>query len=269
MIPTYNRADDLMRAVSSALKQTYPVAEVLVCDDGSSDNSKELITALNDPKVKWIACGKNGGPAIPRNIGIKQSAGNWVAFLDSDDSWHPEKIQKQLQAIHALNVKACCTNANRIRHGENKGPYLNYNKQNISLIDLFYQNSVICSSALIHKKLLLETSLFPESKTFTAIEDYALWVRVATQTPFAYIDETLVNYFDNFETSIRSEQDVDGWTVFEIIFSDFKNWLKTKDMKLTGENKKEFKFLFKRIRRKGIPTAWEEFNRKLKDKLKF
>jgi teichuronic acid biosynthesis glycosyltransferase TuaG len=267
VIPTYNRAIDLVKAVNSALQQTYPVTEVLVCDDGSSDNSKELITALNDPKVKWIDCGKNGGPAIPRNIGVKQSSGNWIAFLDSDDSWVSKKLEKQMDAIQQMNVNAACSNASRIRKLENHGAYSSFNKKTISLVDLFYQNSVICSSVLVSKEVLLKCSLFPESKTFTAIEDYALWVRVATQTDFAYLDECLVNYFDNFETSIRSEHSNDTWTVFEVIFSDFKEWINTKHMTLDTEQKKEFKLLFKRIKQKGIPTASEEFFRKLRDKL--
>ena len=267
VIPTYNRAADLVKAVRSALQQTYPVAEVLVCDDGSSDNSKALITALNDPIVKWIDCGKNGGPAIPRNIGVKHSLGSWIAFLDSDDSWVPEKLEKQMAAIQQLNVKAACSNATRIRKGENHGSYSYFNKKNIGLVDLFYQNAVICSSVLVNKEVLISCSLFPEGKAFTAIEDYALWVRVATQTDFAYLDECLVNYFDNFETSIRSEHSNDSWAIFELIFSDFKEWMKTKNIKLNVDQKQEFKLLFKRIKQKGVPTASEEFFRKLRDKL--
>lgn len=267
VIPTYNRAKDLVKAVSSALDQSYPVTEVLVCDDGSSDDSKARIAEIHDPRVKWIDCGKNGGPAIPRNIGVKQSTGQWIAFLDSDDSWLPEKLEKQVQAVEKQKLKACCTNASRIRKGENAGPYASFQKENIRLIDLFYQNSVICSSVLAEKETLMRCSLFPESKAFTAIEDYVLWVRVATQSDFAYLDECLVNYFDNFETSIRSEHSNDSWAIFDKVFTDFRQWMKEKKIVLTSEQHKEFKLLQKRIKQKGIPTASEEFFRKLRDKL--
>lgn len=85
-----------MKAVTSALNQSYSVHEILICDDGSTDNSKELISNLNNPKIKWIDSGKNGRPAIPRNIGIKNAEGNWIAFLDNDDEWLPYKLEKQV-----------------------------------------------------------------------------------------------------------------------------------------------------------------------------
>lgn len=266
IIPNYNRANDLVKAVKSALNQTVDVLEVLVCDDGSTDNSKELVTAINDPKVKWIDCGKNGGPAIPRNIGIERSSGNWVAFLDSDDEWLPSKIEKQLAALKQFNTKAACSNAFRIRLGENKGLFLKFPQSTVKLFDLFQQNEIICSSTLIHKQLLLETSLFPVDKKFIAIEDYALWLRLATKTEFAFVNEGLVNYTDNVETSIRTNYS-DTWVIYDIIFSDFREWLNSRHIKLDHEVKKEFRKLRKKIKQKGIPTAMDEFFRKLSDKL--
>lgn len=266
VIPTYNRANDLVTAIQSVLKQTYPVTEILVCDDGSTDNSKELVTAINDPKVKWIDCGKNGGPAIPRNIGIKQSEGDWVAFLDSDDEWITTKIEKQIAAIEKYHVKASCTNASRMRFGEDKGAFSDFTNSLVTLKDLMLQNSIICSSVLVNKQLLLDTSLFPEEKKFIAIEDYALWLRVATQTDFVFVNENLIKYIDNVETSIRTTYS-DSWVIFDIIFSDFKNWLKQKNIRLSKEQKSDFKKLLIKIKNKGIPTASDDFFRKLSDKL--
>ncbi len=267
VIPTYNRAGDLVKAIQSTLAQTYPVSEVLVCDDGSTDDSRERVAAICDPKVKWLDCGRNGGPAIPRNRGVRASTGNWIAFLDSDDSWQPEKLEKQMRAMEALQLKASCTNATRMRHGEPSGAYFSFQQPRLSLIDLFYQNSVICSSVLAEKDTLLKCSLFPEGREFTAIEDYALWVRVATQSDFAYLDECLVDYFDNAETSIRSEHQEDSWSAFAKVFGNFSEWKQARGVRLTGPQRQEFKRLLKRIKQKGIPTATEEFFRKLRDKL--
>lgn len=268
VIPTYNRANELLRAVNSALKQTHPIAEILICDDGSTDNSKYLIKELNNPSIKWIDCGKNGGPAIPRNIGIKTSIGNWIAFLDSDDVWHPNKINTQLQHIAKLKVKASCTNANRILDNRNAGLYSDFTNSTISLTDLFYVNSVICSSAFIEKKLLMETSFFPTDYRFNSIEDFALWLRIATKTQFAFVNEPLVDYYDNFNTSIRSEYKNEAWDDFEVIFFDFASWVRTNNIVLSDVEKTELKLLFKRIKRKGQPGKWEEFKRRLNDKLK-
>jgi glycosyltransferase involved in cell wall biosynthesis len=266
VIPTYNRATDLVAAVESVLRQEEPVLEVLVCDDGSTDNSRELIEQLKHPAVKWLDCGKNGRPAIPRNIGIEKSAGDWVAFLDSDDSWKPEKTKRQLAFAKERNLKAVCSNASRIRNGANEGAYVHYDKTIITLRDLMHQNSVICSSAMIRKELLLSTSLFPVERKLVA-EDYALWLRIATKADFGFINENLVNYTDHFETSVRSEYKGDVWDMFKAIFTDFKDWMKKEGVVLSGEDKQALKQHFKTIKNKGIPTATEEFFRKLKHKI--
>jgi len=85
VIANYNRSDMLVKAIQSALEQTYSVLEILVCDDGSTDDSREKVKALNNEKVQWIDSGKNGRPAIPRNIGLSKSKGDWIAILDNDD----------------------------------------------------------------------------------------------------------------------------------------------------------------------------------------
>lgn len=266
VIPTYNRATDLVAAVESVLRQEEPVLEVLVCDDGSTDNSRELIEQLKHPAVKWLDCGKNGRPAIPRNIGIEKSVGDWVAFLDSDDSWKPEKTKRQLAFAKEQNLKAVCSNAARIRKGANEGAYVHYDKTIITLRDLMHQNSVICSSAMIRKELLLSTSLFPVERKLVA-EDYALWLRIATKADFGFINENLVNYTDHFETSVRSEYKGDVWDMFKAIFTDFKDWVKKEGIVLSGEDKLALKQHLKTIKNKGIPTATEEFFRKLKHKI--
>ncbi len=266
VIPTYNRAIDLVAAVESVLRQEEPVLEVLICDDGSTDNSRELIEQLNHPAVKWLDCGKNGRPAIPRNTGIQKSAGDWVAFLDSDDSWEPGKTKRQLAFAQERNVKAVCSNASRIRHGANAGAYVYYDKPIITLRDLMHQNSVICSSAMIRKELLLSTSLFPVEWELVA-EDYALWLRIATKADFGFVNENLVNYTDHFETSVRSEYKGEVWDMFQAIFTDFKDWMKKEGTVLSAEDKRALKQHLKTIERRGIPTATEEFFRKLKHKL--
>jgi glycosyltransferase involved in cell wall biosynthesis len=266
VIPTYNRANDLLAAVESVLKQEEPVLEVLVCDDGSTDNSRELIMQLNHPAVIWLDCGKNGRPAIPRNTGIEKSNGNWIAFLDSDDSWTPEKTKRQLAFARERNLKAVCSNASRVRNGTHEGAYVHYEKPVITLRDLMVQNSVICSSVMIRKEVLLGTSLFPTDRKLVA-EDYALWLRIATKADFGFLNENLVNYTDHFETSVRSEYKGDAWDMFKVIFADFKEWMKKEKVVLSREDKQALKKHLKVIDQKGIPTASEEFFRKLRDKL--
>ncbi|MFN8231712.1 MAG: glycosyltransferase family 2 protein [Bacteroidia bacterium] len=266
VIPNYNRAELLVNAINSTLNQTYPVLEILICDDGSTDNSKEKVLELNNEKIKWIDCGKNGRPAIPRNIGINNSKGNWIAFLDNDDTWQATKIEKQVKALQQSSYLICCTNALKIKNNVSVGEFSNFNKNLISLSDLMKQNEVICSSVIVNKNLLLSTSLFPEDITFKAIEDYALWVRLSTKSEILYLNENLVNYTDAENISIRSEVKSDGWDTLNTIFYDFKSWFTLNKISLSKENQLNLKILYKKIKQRGVPTAYEEFIRKLKSK---
>lgn len=243
IIPTYNRASELIKAIDSALNQTYPVFEIIVCDDGSSDNSKELVKQLDNPKVIWIDCGRNGMPAIPRNLGIQKATGDWLAFLDSDDVWLPKKIESQLEAIcKSKHYLASSCNAFRIVNGEHKGAYQNEIPSIIKLSDLMLTNLVICSSAVIHKSLITKTFGFPEDKKLKAIEDYAFWLRISTQTNFVYLETCYVNYTDNPAQSIRSEDD-ETWVQREKIFDNFYTWCSQTniDAKIKSMVKKEVK----------------------------
>lgn len=267
IIPTFNRKKELLKAIYSVLNQTYPVFEILICDDGSTDNSKDEVLGLNNPKLIWIDCGKNGGPAVPRNEGIKKSKGDWIAFLDSDDEWLPAKIEKQLIAAKTKNAQVVCSNAFRFRNEKNEGLYSDYKKNTITFDDLLIGNYVICSSVFVNKRFLNNISLFPEAKKFIAIEDYALWLRISTKTSFFYLNEGLLNYSDSFETSIRTNYK-DSWIIFDIVLSDLKLWVKKNKMKISNEQKKALNEKIKYNRNKGIPTAWDNFKYRITSKLK-
>lgn len=95
-MPSYNSAECIERAISSVLRQTYQNFELLIIDDCSSDATCEVIEAIGDDRIKLIRLTKNGGSAVARNIGLERATGRFIAFLDSDDSWHPEKLARQL-----------------------------------------------------------------------------------------------------------------------------------------------------------------------------
>lgn len=223
IIPTWNRAASIEAAVRSVLEQTHPVLEVLVCDDGSSDATKNIIAAITDDRVKFIEGPRAGRPAIPRNRGIKLAKGNWIAFLDSDDVWLPGKIEQQLAAAAKNNCKASCANAFRVLPGQGRtSAYLQLKEKTIAFDRLIRTNFVICSSAMIHRTILEKTGGFPEDEKLKAIEDYALWLRVSTLTDFAYVEEPLVDYLDDAANSIRAEQKENVQR--EIVMQDFYQW---------------------------------------------
>lgn len=258
VIPTYNREKDLIVAIKSVLNQTYPVSEIVVCDDGSTDKSKDLVLELNEPRVKWIDCGRNGRPAIPRNIGISNSSSEWIAFLDSDDEWFQNKIENQLKLAETLNCKAVCSNAIRIAKGLENTNYLSFSNPIISFKDLVKTNFVICSSMLVHRSLFSDIKGFPEPIEFKAIEDYALWLKIATLTDIAYSSEPLLNYLDIPSVSIRSH-DKSEKEQRQIIFVELLKWISDGNLK----NKSEFMDLVETALGKPESTAT-----KIKNKVK-
>jgi len=205
IIPTWNRREALKEAVQSVIRQTFPVHEILVCDDGSDDGSLEWVQSLSDPRVKWIEGPRSGGPAAPRNRGVAHATGDWLAFLDSDDIWLHEKIEVQLKALHETGLKAGSANAWRITSDTiMPTPYIGNKDELTALSDLIKVNSVICSSAIIHRTVLDVAGGFPEDESLRAVEDYALWLRVAALTNLCYISQPLLNYKDDPSSSIRA-----------------------------------------------------------------
>jgi glycosyltransferase involved in cell wall biosynthesis len=129
VIPTYNRQDMVQRAIQTALDQTYPPHEVIVVDDCSTDATREVVTNYGDPRVKLVARTTNGGGSAARNDGIDAATGDYVALLDSDDVWQPEKLARQVAHLDTLTAKQrdfCIgyTNLQTLIYGE-AGPVVN------------------------------------------------------------------------------------------------------------------------------------------------
>ena len=99
IIPTYNRAHLIGRSIQSVLNQTYQDFEIIIVDDGSTDDTEDVIRNFNDSRIIYIRHKENKGPSAARNTGIKASKGEFIAFQDSDDEWFPEKLDKQIEAF--------------------------------------------------------------------------------------------------------------------------------------------------------------------------
>lgn len=240
IIPTYNRANSIERVIQSVLKQSV-FTEVLVCDDGSTDNTEKIVKSINDSRVKWVPGKHSGLPAVPRNRGLKEAKGEWIAFLDSDDEWLPNKLEQQLKSTRVKNVKAVCSNANMFKPKVGiVGLLSSYNKKKISFEDLLFGNPIICSSVFINKKIIQS---FPEESSLKALEDYALWLRIATKNKFIHIKKPLLNYTDDKDNSIRKDKDIGTFDVRKIIFKNYLSWAKKNFVKpgLIKKVKKHYK----------------------------
>ncbi len=111
IVPVYNRADTILRAVASVMAQTRTDWELLLVDDGSTDTTLAVMEALTDPRIRVLRHHQNRGAAAARNTGIRAAQGEYLAFLDSDDAWHPDKLATQIAQLECApdNIRASCT----------------------------------------------------------------------------------------------------------------------------------------------------------------
>ncbi len=189
VIPSHNRADLLPRCIDSVLAQSLPPHEVILVDDGSRDHTPALI-AEHYPQVRYLRQ-ENRGVSHARNRGIEAAGGDWIALLDSDDAWLPEKLQRQaLELARMPEAPLCHTEEIWIRNGVRVNAMKKHAKSGGWI---FRRCLPLCaispSAALIRKELLLELGGFDE--TLPACEDYDLWLRICARYPVAFVDTPL------------------------------------------------------------------------------
>jgi len=191
IIPTFNRAHLVGRAISSALFQTFENYEILVVDDGSTDSTGKVVAQFGS-RIRYIPLGTNRGVSAARNAGIRESSAPYIAFLDSDDYWLPEKLSAQIRFFQDdPEVLICQIEEHWIRRGRRVNPGKIHQKPSG---DIFSPSLRLClvspSAVMISRSLLDETGLFDE--TLPACEDYDLWLRIAARYPIPLIERPLV-----------------------------------------------------------------------------
>jgi glycosyltransferase involved in cell wall biosynthesis/predicted SAM-dependent methyltransferase len=207
IIPTYNRFAQVCCAVESVLRQTYGDVEVIVVDDGSQDQTPSAFPG-RFPSVQYIRIEHSGLPAVARNTGARLATGAYVAFLDSDDQWLPEKLAQQVAVLDAhATVGLVCSNAFVI-HGDGERSNQRYlapenESRRYALAKLLHGNFVIASTAVVRRSVLEQVGLFEEASVLRAVEDYDLWLRIAAVSEVFYDPNTLALYRDDPTQSIR------------------------------------------------------------------
>lgn len=198
IIPTYNRSEYLKQCLQSILNQTYNNYEVIVCDDGSTDSTADVVDSFrNKLNIKYDYSFNSGGPACPRNRGINLANGEILAFLDSDDFWHPDKLKLSLNSFDE-NVDILYHDL-FIYPSENifrKKRIKTYQPKSNVFSELMYRgNCVTLSSALIRKSLLKDFDLFNTNTDYISIEDFDFWIRLSlTGAKFKKINRCLGYY---------------------------------------------------------------------------
>ena len=227
IIPTYNRANLLSRAIKSVLNQTFKDFELIIVDDGSTDNTKQVVEKFQkeDSRIKYIWQENSGAPARPKNTGIKNAKGNYIAFLDDDDEWLPEKLEKQLKLFESssnLGFVGCnilvTNNKNKKSSKVYKMPTYS---ESIFFEKLFEGNFILTSSCVVIKREVLnKIGLFDENLKFG--DDWDLWLRIAKKYKFDFAPEFLIKYYIHGGNIIPNLPPMKEAREFEYIFTKYQ-----------------------------------------------
>jgi len=190
IIPTYNRADLVRQAVASVKAQTFRDFEIVVADDGSTDGTYEALAA--GPEFRVLRHSRRQGVAAARNTGIAAARGEWLAFLDSDDLWLPDKLARQLSCLEGRpELLICQTDETWVRRGVRVNKPAAHRKAAGQIFLPSLERCMISPSAvMLHRRLLQDHGAFDAA--LPAAEDYDLWLRLTWRYEVGLVDEPLV-----------------------------------------------------------------------------
>ncbi len=200
VIPSYNRIQALIRAIESVLAQSSPVDEIIVVDDGSNDDTASQITT-QFPQVNYLYQ-QNSGVSAARNYGIRRAQYRWVALLDSDDTWLPNKVAeiRAIQPLHS-DFKLFHSDEIWVRNGVRVNAMNKHQKSGGWIFRQCLPLCVISPSAVVMKRELFDdVGMFDES--LPACEDYDLWLRICHQYPVYYIDKPLITKYGGHDDQL-------------------------------------------------------------------
>jgi glycosyltransferase involved in cell wall biosynthesis len=206
IIPTYNSEKYISSAVKSVLNQTHHNFELIIVDDGSVDNTQEIINSFNDQRIKYIYQ-ENSGVAVARNTGIENSSGEHIAFLDADDIWVPEKLQIQLDIISERNDVCMIYSAIEMFYtGNDRTKIIKYNHDDNNFVEKLITDpfkSIPYPSTVILKRSCIDKAgtFNPEFKTG---EDWDLWLRLSELGKCRYVNQPLVKKLTHNESITNS-----------------------------------------------------------------
>lgn len=199
IMPSYNTAEYISESIASVQKQTYTDWELIIVDDCSTDNTDEIVKPfLSDKRIKYIKNEANSGAAVSRNRALREAKGKWIAFLDSDDLWHPEKLEKQIRFMEKNGYKFTYTDY-RIQLNGEWLPYV-YTGPNVvnrrKMRDYCYFSTI---TVIYDREFIGLIQIEPIRKN----NDYAMWLKIIEKSPCHRLNECL-SYYVKHDGSISS-----------------------------------------------------------------
>lgn len=188
--PSYNTGRWIAETIESVLNQTYQNWEMIIVDDCSSDNTDEVVAQYDDKRIRYLKNEKNSGAAVSRNRAIREAKGDFIAFLDSDDLWVPNKLEKQIKYMKDNNYAFTCGYSDCIDENSNSIPGIDTCPKRIGRIGMLAYNWVGCLTAMYHVPTvgLIQIEDIPKRN------DYAIWLQVVQKAPCYGYPEVLGHY---------------------------------------------------------------------------
>ncbi len=231
----------IQSSVNSVLSQTFKDFELIIIDDGSTDKTKKVVGEFDDPRINYYYQSHTGLPAKARNNGINRTNGKYIAFLDGDDTWHPEKLSRCLEIFNnypevdlVCNDEMMTDSSGNVIKNLSYGPYVPKMFRRL----LFRGNYLSTSATVVRKELIPEDGfLFRENPEFFTVEDYDLWLRLSKKYTFFFIPEVLGEYMLH-DRNISSNIEKHYKNLITMLKKNFKEY----------EEKKKFDFFLINVR---------------------
>ncbi len=193
VVSTYNRQKKLARALLSAINQSLKDIEIIVVDNASTDGTEELVRQFHDPRVRYIRHEANAGGGAARNTGIRAAGAEYIALLDDDDQWSPQKLEKQIAKMRQAPVQTGLVYVGTEIYDEHKSivRQVNHPHYRGEVYQQLLLGTILGSvtSVLVKKECFIKSGLFDE--TLTSCQDWDMWLRIAQHFEFDFVDEIL------------------------------------------------------------------------------
>ena len=240
IIPTYNREKLISRCIDSILNQTYSNIEIIIVDDCSTDNTEQVVKNYNNEKIKYYKLEENRRACYARNYGIEHSKGEYIAFLDSDDAWHSNKIEKQLNYLIEKDVDMVFCGMNRFEVGNDQSYYYPLNR-NINSNDIYLQ--VLKENCIATVTIFMKRQVYDKVHFNVELKRYQDWdfaLNICKLYKVDYIPEALVDSWIQLDSISNTTNEFESlYTFFQEHISEIK------------ENKEICAFYYSRLARRA------------------
>ena len=190
IMPTYNCAKYIEASIKSVLEQTYANWELLIVDDCSSDNTAQVVSLFHDERIRFFRNEKNSGAAITRNLALREAKGRWIAFLDSDDLWLPNKLERQIEFMEQNGYSFSYTKYSEMDEQSNDLKRLVSGPKRITKIGMYQYCWPGCLTVMYDAHVVGLIQI----KDIKKNNDYAMWLKVCKKASCYFLDETLSVY---------------------------------------------------------------------------